>query len=161
MQRHRHHMLQCIVARALQVSMSISAKHYARQARLAALSAVVVGLLAACGQGTSQARKSAPPPPEVTVAHPVVKTVADQDEYVGRFVAIDALEVRARVSGYLDAIHFKDGQMIKKGDLLFTIDRRPFQNALEQARAGLAQAKANLAYTVTDLSRAESLVGRS
>jgi RND family efflux transporter MFP subunit len=154
-------MLQCIVARPLQVSMSVSAMHYARQARLAALSAVLIPLLAACEQGTSQASKSAPPPPEVTVARPVVKTVADQDEYVGRFVAIDSVEVRARVSGHLDAIHFKDGQMVKTGDLLFTIDRRPFRNALEQARAGLAQAKANLAYAVTDLGRAESLVDRS
>jgi RND family efflux transporter MFP subunit len=154
-------MLQCILARALQVSMSLSAMHYTRPARLAALSAVLVVLLAACEQGTSKASKSAPPPPEVTVARPVVKTVADQDEYVGRFVAIDSVEVRARVSGYLDAIHFKDGPMVRTGDLLFTIDRRPFQNALEQARAGLAQAKANLAYAVTDLGRAESLVDRS
>ena len=141
--------------------MSISAMHYARQVRLAALSAVLIPLLAACEQGTSQASKSAPPPPEVTVARPVVRTVADQDEYVGRFVAIDSVEVRARVSGYLDAVHFKDGQTVKTGDLLFTIDRRPFRNALEQARAGLAQAKANLAYAETDLGRAESLVDRS
>ena len=74
----------------------------------------------------------------MTVAKPVKRTVVDYDEYVGRFVAVDSVEVRARVSGYLDSVHFKDGQMVKQGDLLFTIDKRPFQNALDQARANLA-----------------------
>ena len=79
----------------------------------------------------------APPPPAVTVATPVQRTIVDQDEYVGRFVAVDVVEVRARVSGYLDEVHFNDGQIVKQGDLLFTIDKRPFQNALDQARANL------------------------
>src|ERR1700719_2857759 len=91
--------------------------------------AVMIALapaLAACGQAQSQA--AAPPaPPAVTVAKPVCKMLADQDEYVGRFVAVESVEVRARVSGYLDAIHFRDGQIVKKGELLFTIDRRPFE----------------------------------
>src|SRR5207302_5374227 len=60
--------------------------------------------------------------------------------------------------GYLDSVHFVDGQMVKKGDLLFTIDRRPFQIALDQARANLAQARANLAYTESDLARGQQLV---
>jgi RND family efflux transporter MFP subunit len=118
-------------------------------------------VLAACdgpAPGGPQKAAQAPPPPKVTVAKPITKTVVEQDEYVGRFVAVDAVEVRARVSGYLDAVHFKDGQMVKRGDLLFTIDRRPFQNALEQARATLAQAKANLAFTEADLTRAKPLV---
>ncbi len=127
-------------------------------ALIAALSLVAVGL-AGCDQGQSQAAKAPPPPPQVTVARPTAKTVVDQDEYVGRFVAVDAIEVRARVSGYLASIHFQDGQMVKQGDLLFTIDRRPFQNALDQARASLAQAKANLAYTEADLARAQNLIG--
>lgn len=112
-------------------------------------------LLAGCDQ--PQQPQAAPPPPQVTVANPVRKVVADYDEYVGRFVAVDAVEVRARVSGYLDSIHFKDGQMVKKGDLLFTIDRRPFEAALEQAKANLEQAKANLAFAETDLARAQNL----
>ena len=95
----------------------------------------------------------------MTVARPVTKTVVDQDEYVGRFVAVDAVEVRARVSGYLEKIHFQDGQLINKGDLLFTVDRRPFQNALDQARASLAQAKANLAFAEADLARGQNLLG--
>ncbi len=84
--------------------------------------------------------------------------IADQDEYVGRFVAVESVEVRARVSGYLEAIHFQDGQMVKKGDLLFTIDRRPFQTVLEQAQASLAQVKANLAFAESDLARAQGVV---
>ncbi len=99
-----------------------------------------------------------PPPPTVTVAKPVERNVVDQDEYVGRFVAVDAVEVRARLSGYLAAIHFTDGQMVKKGDLLFTIDRRPFQIALDQMRANLAQARANLAFTEADLARGQELL---
>jgi RND family efflux transporter MFP subunit len=123
-------------------------------ARLAALLAAC--MLAGCGEGRDQAKTEAPP--TVTVARPVQRTVVDQDEYVGRFVAVDSVEVRARVSGYLSAIHFTDGQMVKKGDLLFTIDRRPFQIALDQMRANLAQARATLAFAETDLARGEALL---
>jgi len=94
----------------------------------------------------------------VTVAKPVKKLVSDFDEYVGRFVAVDFVEVRARVSGYLDSIHFTDGQLVKAGDPLFTIDRRPFQAALDQAQAAIEQAKANLAFAESDLKRGEGLV---
>jgi RND family efflux transporter MFP subunit len=132
---------------------------YARKARVALLLTPLALGLAACDQSQSQAPKAAPPPPQVTVARPVTKTLVDHDEYVGRFVAVDSVEVRARVSGYLSAIHFKDGQMVKQGDLMFTIDRRPFQTALDQARAALAQAKANLAFAESDLQRAQGLVG--
>lgn len=112
--------------------------------------------LAGCGQGQQQQSSAAPP--AVTVANPVERTVVDQDEYVGRFVAVDSVEIRARLSGYLSAIHFTDGQMVKKGDLLFTIDRRPFQIALDQMRANLAQARANLAFTEADLERGKALL---
>ncbi len=89
---------------------------------------------------------------------PVKKLVSDFDEYVGRFVAVDFVEVRARVSGYLDSIHFTDGQLVKAGDPLFTIDRRPFEAALDQAKAAVEQAKANLAFAEADLKRGEGLV---
>jgi RND family efflux transporter MFP subunit len=117
---------------------------------------LVVPALAACGQSQSQPQ-AAPPPPQVTIANPISKMIADQDEYVGRFVAIEFVEVRARVPGYLEAIHFQDGQMVKAGDLLFTIDRRPFQIALAQAQASLAQARATLAFAESDLARAQGL----
>jgi multidrug efflux system membrane fusion protein len=124
--------------------------------RPAAVLLMAFATLAGCGQGQKQA--AAPPPPTVTVTTPVQRTVVDQDEYVGRFVAVDAVEVRSRVSGYLSEIHFTDGQMVKKGDLLFVIDHRPFQIALDQMRANLAQARANLAFTEADLARGKELV---
>src|SRR4051794_29655615 len=131
---------------------------FLRRPAAAAVSLWLAGLLAACGQGQQQA--AAPPPPAVTVAVPVKRTVVDHDEYVGRFVPIDAVEIRARVSGYLDKVQFKDGQIVHQGDLLFTIDKRPFQNSLDQARANLTQARSNLSYTDSDLARAQQLFGQ-
>ena len=127
-------------------------------ARLAVLPATAVLLvtLAGCDRGGQQ--HAAFPPPTVTVAKPVQRTVVDYDEYVGRFVAVDSVEIRSRLSGYLSAIHFTDGQMVKKGDLLFIIDRRPFEIALEQMRANLAQARANLAFAQADLQRGQALL---
>jgi RND family efflux transporter MFP subunit len=130
------------------------------RARMAALCASLALALAGCDSEAPRAAPAAPPPPQVTVARPVAKKVTDHEEFVGRFVALDAVEVRARVSGYLDAIHFTDGQFVKQGDLLFTIDRRPFEAALQQAKANLAQARANLAYAITDLARGQDLVTR-
>jgi multidrug efflux system membrane fusion protein len=122
-----------------------------------AASLAVLLLFAGCGE-SPQKQSVAPPPPAVTVAKPVKRTVIDHDEYVGRFVAVDSVEIRARVSGYLDRIDFTDGQMVKQGDLLFTVDKRPFQTALDQAKANLAQARANLAFAESDLARGTQLV---
>jgi RND family efflux transporter MFP subunit len=117
---------------------------------------ILAALVAACGE--SQRAQPAPPPPTVTVAYPTQRNVVDFDEYVGRFVAIDSVEVRARVSGYLDGVHFTDGQIVKQGDLLFTIDKRPFQNAVDQARANLQLARSNLIFTEADLARGKQLL---
>jgi RND family efflux transporter MFP subunit len=125
--------------------------------RAAPVSAVLLALLLA-GCGRSQQQAGGPPPPAVTVAKPAQHTVVDQDEYVGRFVAVNSVDIRSRLSGYLAEIHFKDGQTVKQGDLLFTIDRRPFEIALEQMRANLAQARANLAFAEADLARGQSLL---
>src|SRR5215831_3909345 len=95
-----------------------------------AVSLAALLLVAGCSE-SPQKQASAPPPPAVTVANPVKRVVIDQDEYVGRFVAVDSVEIRARVSGYLDRIDFTDGQMVKQGDLLFTLDKRPYQTALD------------------------------
>ncbi|HKC32523.1 MAG TPA: efflux RND transporter periplasmic adaptor subunit [Xanthobacteraceae bacterium] len=127
---------------------------FARLAPLIVASGMAV-LLASCGEDQKAA---APPPPVVTVAHPTRRTVIDMDEYVGRFVAVNSVEIRARVSGYLDEVHFTDGQMVKQGDLLFSIDKRPFQTSLDQARANLAQARANSAFAEADLARGAQLV---
>src|SRR3954454_6380214 len=117
---------------------------------------IVILALAGCSEGAQ--KQAAPPPPAVTVAKPTRQTVTDYDEYVGRFVAIDMVEVRARVSGYLDKIHFQDGQLVKQGDLLFTVDRRPFETTVAQTRAQLAQARANQAFAEADLARGSQLV---
>lgn len=123
----------------------------------ARLAAILFALaMAGCSEGKQQS--VAPPPPQVTVDHPTQRTIIDYDEYVGRFVPIESVEVRSRVSGYLDSVHFTDGQIVNQGDLLFTIDKRPFQTALDQAKATLTQARANLAYAEGDLRRAQQLV---
>src|SRR5581483_3984874 len=124
--------------------------------RMAAIVALLAPALSGCGGAPPQQPAAAPP--AVTVAKPVRQTIIDQDEYVGRFVAVDMVEVRARVSGYLEQVHFQDGQIVKEGDLLFSIDKRPFETSLDQAKANLAQARANLAFTEADLARAAQLV---
>jgi RND family efflux transporter MFP subunit len=128
------------------------------QYRLRISAAALFALLAVAGCSEAPKAPPAPPPPAVTVAHPVKRAIVDQDEYVGRFVAVQVVEVRARVSGYLESVHFVDGQIVKEGDLLFTIDKRPFQNTLDQARANLQVAKSNSAFTAADLARAQELV---
>ena len=120
-----------------------------------AAAAILAFLVASCGDSAPQ---GPPPAPAVSVAEPVKRQIFDFDEYVGRFVAVDSVEVRARVSGYLESVAFKDGQIVKQGDLLFTIDKRPFQNALDQARANLVQAKSNQAFTEADFTRGQQLV---
>ena len=103
------------------------------------------------------AQDAAAPPP-VTVAKPLVREVVDNDEFVGRFEAVDEVSVRARVGGYLDEVHFTDGALVRKGDLLFVIDQRPYKIALEQAEAQLQSAVATQTYAEAQLKRAEGLV---
>jgi RND family efflux transporter MFP subunit len=131
------------------------------RSRLPSLLTVLSGLAAglAAGPLATPAHAQAPggPPPKVTVAKPVVRQIVEQDQYTGRFDPIDYVEVRARVTGYLEKINFTDGQTVKKGDLLFVIDRRPYKAALEQAQAALASAKARQSFSQTDLERAQTL----
>jgi RND family efflux transporter MFP subunit len=98
-----------------------------------------------------------PQAPPVTVAKPVVKDIIERDDFIGRFEAVDQVDVRARVSGYLDKVHFQDGTLVKAGDLLFTIDPRPYQNALEQAQATVTSSEVRLNFAQSDLDRAEQL----
>ncbi|WNO52896.1 efflux RND transporter periplasmic adaptor subunit [Stakelama saccharophila] len=102
--------------------------------------------------------QAAPPPPTVTVATPLVRSVSEWDDYVGRFAASKTVEVRPRVSGEITGVHFKDGAIVHKGDLLFTIDQRPFRAALAEAQARVASANSDLALAKADLARAEKLV---
>ena len=97
------------------------------------------------------------PSPGVTVAGPIAKTIDVWDEYTGRFEALKQVEVRARVSGTLDKINFTDGQLVKAGDLLFVIDPRPYQIAVDSAKADVAKAQAQVALAATDAGRAQQL----
>jgi len=101
---------------------------------------------------------AAPPPPMVTVAAPIERQINQWDDYVGRFEASRTVEVRPRVSGQIVGVHFTDGQVVRKGQLLFTIDPRPFTAALAEARAGIATAQAELALAETNLGRARRLL---
>src|SRR3546814_11300623 len=98
--------------------------------------------------------------PVVTVAAPLVREITEWDDYVGRFEASRSVEVRPRVSGELTGIHFTDGQIVRKGQLLFTIDPRPFNAAPAEARADAASARSKLAHTRTNFARAERLLAR-
>jgi membrane fusion protein, multidrug efflux system len=106
---------------------------------------------------TAAAAMSAPPAPTVVISKPLVKRIVEWDEYTGQFTAVDSVELRARVSGYLQAIHFEDGQIVHAGDLLFEIDPRPFQIALASAKAQLEQARAAADLAVAQVKRAEAL----
>jgi RND family efflux transporter MFP subunit len=87
----------------------------------------------------------------------VVKDIIERNDFIGRFDAVDTVDLRARVSGYLDKVHFADGALVKRGDLLFTIDQRPYHDALDDAEASVASAKASLDFTSVDLERADAL----
>ncbi len=124
------------------------------------VSAAAVVLLAGCDEApTADARASMPPPP-VTVSQPLQRDVVEWDEYTGRFEAVEYVEIRSRVSGYLDSIDFEDGEIVQKGDLLFVIDPRPFTIALEQAESELNQARTRLHFADKELERARPLVER-
>ena len=122
------------------------------------VSGAVAGLIAA-GLAVTSARAQAPggPPPSVSVAKPVVKEVVEHDDYTGRFNAVDFVEMRARVNGYLDKINFQDGSMVKKGDTLFVIDKRPYKATLDQTQAALTSVQARVSFAKTDLERAQTL----
>ena len=107
---------------------------------------------------TVQAVSAQQAPPPVTVAKPVVKTIIEHDEFVGRFDSLERVEVRSRVTGYLDSVHFKDGSLVEAGDLLFSIDKREFLTALRQAEAQIGIAEAAFDFSKGQLARAESLI---
>lgn len=114
--------------------------------------------LGVCSLGAcSKKAPPPPPPPLVVVAHPLQQQVIDWDDFVGRFEAVDSVDVRPRVSGYLDRIDFRDGDMVRKGQVLFEIDPRPYQDALNQARGIQAHDEAALNDASIERKRAEGL----
>ena len=106
----------------------------------------------------SKAPPPAPPPPGVVVGTPIVREVSDWDDYSGRFEAVESVEIRPRVSGPIQSIHYKDGENVRRGQLLFVIDARPYAAALARARAERAGAQAALANAEAELKRAQTLV---
>ena len=112
---------------------------------------------ALCGACRSTETPVAAAPPAVVVATPLVVRLTEWDEFPGRFEATDRVDVRARVNGYLDSIHFRDGAIVKPGDLLFVIDPRPYEALLEGARADVVRAQTRVELATTDFTRGESL----
>src|SRR5712672_13831 len=112
--------------------------------------------LAGCARVPSAAPETAPTP--VTVSRPVERDVTDYADFTGRTAAVDSVEVRAHVWGYLDKVNFKEGVLVKKGDVLFEIDPRSYQAILNQAKAKVAQDEAQLTYDEAEYRRNLNLV---
>jgi RND family efflux transporter MFP subunit len=115
------------------------------------------GALTGCGRSSPTVAEV--PPPAVQVSKPIEREVIDYDSFTGRTAAVQSVEIRARVSGYLEKIHFRDGFEVAKGDPLFEIDPRPYQTALAQTKGNLASAEARLKRQDADLARAQRLIG--
>ncbi|MGQ0534176.1 MAG: efflux RND transporter periplasmic adaptor subunit [Caulobacteraceae bacterium] len=117
-----------------------------------------LGVATALVAGGASSQETLPQPPTVTVAQPLVQSVAEWTEHTGRFVASADVEVRPRVSGYLQRVHFREGQVVRQGELLFTIDPAPFRAASDRARADVAQAEALRARAESEFARARTLL---
>lgn len=121
-----------------------SSKHHTYRVATGFAFLLLVSTIVGCQGESGTTEAPPPPPPVVTVAHPVKKQAVEWDAYTGRFEAVEFVEVRPRVGGYLQSIHFDEGQIVKEGDLLFVIDPRPFEAELRVAEGDLEQAKAQL-----------------
>jgi membrane fusion protein, multidrug efflux system len=103
------------------------------------------------------ARQSPPPPPQVTVAEAIDRDITEWDEFTGRLEAVDTVEVRPRVSGFVSAVRFTEGAIVRAGQLLFALDPRPFQAEVDRLRAELTRARATVNRATSELERAERL----
>src|SRR6476620_6121887 len=132
---------------------------YSKILLVAAIYVPGVACWSSCGRhpGTEQQTAAI----QVVVTTPIKKSIVEWDEYVGRFDAVDFVEVRARVSGYLQSIHFEEGQIVNEGDLLFIIDPRPFAAQLKRAKAQVVEAQANLAQSTAKLAEAKALKSKA
>lgn len=119
--------------------------------------AAVVGWRLVDSSNAAPAQAAPPPPPAVTVSEPLRREIIEWDEFTGQFASVEYVEVRARVTGFLQGVHFEDGQIVKKGDLLFTIDPRQFEAALASAKAQLAQSQSRLDLANRQLARGGEL----
>jgi RND family efflux transporter MFP subunit len=124
--------------------------------RTVGLFILLAGIVAGCGKPA--AKNNTGSAPTVSVAQPIPRTVHEWDEFSGRLASPETVEVRARVSGYINHVHFKEGSEAKQGDLLFTIDQRPYQAVVDRAKAELAAARARAELAQGEAKRAEGLV---
>src|SRR2546426_6970623 len=119
---------------------------------LLAIAALTIAMLVAgCGKLASKTDS----PPVVSVVQPIAREVVEWDEYIGRLESPETVELRARVSGYLDKVHFKEGKEVKKGDLLFTVDPRPYRADYDHADAEYQRATNQTALAKNDFERAK------
>ncbi|WP_449473667.1 efflux RND transporter periplasmic adaptor subunit [Sphingobium chungangianum] len=146
------------VKAASEMEQGVPAARRWKPAYLLLPAAGVLAIWAAMNWWNGAAAPPAPPMPVVTVATPLSRMVLDWDDYVGRFEASKAVEVRPRVSGQLVGIHFRDGDVVKQGQLLFTIDPRPFTAALQETQAQVASASTALGLARAELGRATRLI---
>src|SRR5438874_1130716 len=129
------------------------------------ISLVLLGIVSAaalggCARNEAAEQKAMPPLPQVTVAAAISRKVTEFDEFTGRFEAVERVEVRPRVSGYISSVNFKDGSEVKKGDVLFVIDPRPNVAERDKARAQLAQARSQLILARSERDRATRLLAQ-
>ncbi len=125
--------------------------------RLTALTVVLAAIVLSACNSQPPGGGQAPPPPQVTVTTPEQRDITDWDEFTARIAAVEAVEVRARVSGYLESVDFTDGETVEQGQLLFVVDPRPFEAAVAQAEAVLNQAQVSAQLADNDLERAQDL----
>ncbi len=123
---------------------------------IAAAVAAAVGLQSS-NANSAPATTAAPPPMPVSIAAVVQRDVASWDEFSGRLEAVERVDIRARVAGTLQAVHFREGALVKPGDLLFTIDPAPYAAEADRAQAQLVAAQARLSFTTSELERARRL----
>ncbi|HSQ06043.1 MAG TPA: biotin/lipoyl-binding protein, partial [Burkholderiales bacterium] len=112
--------------------------------RLVVVALAAMSVLSGCDRASSQAAPAAPPAPPVSVAAPLERKVVETEEFSGRIEAIEQVDVRARVTGYIESVHFRQGAEVRKGDVLFVIDPRPFQAEVARAEAAMANMRAQL-----------------
>jgi RND family efflux transporter MFP subunit len=127
---------------------------------LLAAAAAAALLVSACARNEAAQPQAAAQLPQVTVASAISRKVTDSSEFTGRFEAVERVEVRPRVSGYISSVNFKEGSEVRKGDVLFVIDPRPYQAERDKAAAGLAQARSQLALAKSERERATKLLGQ-
>lgn len=128
---------------------------------LVAAGIAVLALVSGCGRSSAKSEQAAPPPPEVSVARVAVEPIHEWQEFTGRLQAVKSVEVRPRVSGYIESVHFDEGSRVEAGAVLFQIDPRPFRAEVERLTAEVKRARAELELAITNQERAERLLAEN